>query len=100
MDKKGEDCKDSKKSPKIKPLVVEEVEKDEINVGEERENDETEALLPPRRGGLSKNLGKPKRSVRWNDRDGNKLAEVLEFQPSDASESDDEDSDSCLCVIM
>lgn len=81
MDTKGEDCKDTKKTTKIKPLVAEELENNEIKGGEEGKSDETEALLPPRRGGLSKKPGKPKRRVQWNDRDGNNLAEVLVFQP-------------------
>ncbi|MCE3215261.1 hypothetical protein HAX54_001507 [Datura stramonium] len=53
-----------------------------------------------RKGGLSKKTAKPKRKVQWNDINGNKLTEVLEFQPSDASDSDDDESDSCICIIM
>ncbi|XP_019228296.1 PREDICTED: uncharacterized protein LOC109209480 [Nicotiana attenuata] len=65
------------------------------------EDDETKALLLPcKKGGLSKDKGKPKRKVQWNDTNGNKLAEVLEFQPSDVSDSDDDESDSCICRIM
>lgn len=46
------------------------------------EDDESKALLLPcKKGGLSKNKGKPKRKVQWNDTNGNKLTEVLEFQP-------------------
>ncbi|CAA6666476.1 unnamed protein product [Spirodela intermedia] len=42
-----------------------------------------------------------KRKVRWNDRHGNKLAEVLEFQPSDNSDSEADDyGDSCICAVM
>uniref|UniRef100_A0A1D1YUE1 Putative cyclic nucleotide-gated ion channel 9 n=1 Tax=Anthurium amnicola TaxID=1678845 RepID=A0A1D1YUE1_9ARAE len=42
-----------------------------------------------------------RRKVQWNDRHGNKLVEVLEFQPSDSSDSDEDDfADSCVCAIM
>lgn len=82
-----------------KPLVSVESEKVELN-GETEKDNETESLLPSRRGGLSKKSGKPRLKVQWNDKNGNKLAEVLEFQPSDDSDSDDEDSDSCACAIM
>lgn len=70
-----------------------------LNGGKD-EDDESKALLPSRKGGLSKKIAKPKRKVQWNDTNGNKLTEVLEFEPSDASDSDDDDSDSCICRIM
>ncbi|XP_073135099.1 uncharacterized protein [Henckelia pumila] len=63
-------------------------------------DDDSQSLLPSKKGGLLKKSGKPKRKVQWLDRDGSKLAEILEFQPSDVSDSDEEDSDSCLCRIM
>ncbi|PWA93674.1 hypothetical protein CTI12_AA068360 [Artemisia annua] len=51
--------------------------------------------------GLSKKKsGKKQRKVQWNDRNGHKLTEVLEYQPSDVSDSEDEESDACLCIIM
>ncbi|XVF62798.1 hypothetical protein PTKIN_Ptkin09bG0037200 [Pterospermum kingtungense] len=61
---------------------------------------ESNSLLPPKNGGMSRNLDKTRRKVQWNDNHGNKLAEILEFEPSDVSDSDDEDSDSCMCIIM
>ncbi|KAH6768437.1 hypothetical protein C2S51_013773 [Perilla frutescens var. frutescens] len=64
------------------------------------ESDESKALLPSINGGLSKNSDKPKRKVHWMDKNGDKLAEILEFQPSDVSDSEDDDSDSCICRIM
>ncbi|XP_047311481.1 uncharacterized protein LOC124914900 [Impatiens glandulifera] len=79
-------------------IVVSEtnVERDEDNM--------TAALLPARKGGLSssssKKSVKPKRKVQWNDTNGNKLAEVKVFQPSDDSDSEEEDSDNCMCTIM
>lgn len=52
------------------------------NGGVEREGDEeSDALLSPRRGGMSKRPRSVRRKVQWNDRNGNKLFEVLEFQP-------------------
>ncbi|KAL6971243.1 hypothetical protein U1Q18_030924 [Sarracenia purpurea var. burkii] len=101
MEKNGKDCNNVKKSSKSKPLVSVESEKVELNEGDE--DNETKSLLPPPttpRGGLMKKSAKPRRKVQWNDRNGNKLAEVLEFQPSDVSESDDESTDSCICSIL
>ncbi|PRQ36726.1 hypothetical protein RchiOBHm_Chr4g0394791 [Rosa chinensis] len=64
------------------------------------EDSESNSLLPPRKGGMSRKTNKTRRKVQWNDRNGNKLVEVLEYEPSDVSDSDDEDADSCICVIM
>ncbi|XVE81910.1 hypothetical protein DITRI_Ditri15bG0104200 [Diplodiscus trichospermus] len=61
---------------------------------------ESNSLLPPKKGGMSRKPEKTRRNVQWNDKNGNKLAEILEFEPSDVSDSDDEDSDSCMCIIM
>ncbi|KAJ0624005.1 putative light-harvesting complex-like protein OHP2 [Helianthus annuus] len=67
----------------------------------EDEDDESKKLLLPKKGGLSKKKsGNKHRKVQWNDRNGYKLAEVLEYQPSDVSDSEDEDEDSCICNIM
>ncbi|XP_047319285.1 uncharacterized protein LOC124922607 [Impatiens glandulifera] len=74
---------------------------DSNSIGDRDDEDNvTEALLPARKGGLSKKSGKPNRKVQWNDINGNKLAEVKEFQPSDDSDSDEDDSDYCMCTIM
>nr|XP_043611337.1 uncharacterized protein LOC122582966 [Erigeron canadensis] len=67
----------------------------------EDEVDESKKLLLPKKGGLSKKKsGKKQRKVQWNDRNGSKLTEVLEYQPSDVSDSEDEESDACICIIM
>uniref|UniRef100_A0A6N2N4R9 Uncharacterized protein n=4 Tax=Salix TaxID=40685 RepID=A0A6N2N4R9_SALVM len=42
---------------------------------------EFKALLPPRKGGMSRTSDKVRRKVQWNDNNGNKLVEVLEFEP-------------------
>ncbi|KAI4318151.1 hypothetical protein L6164_025955 [Bauhinia variegata] len=69
-------------------------------VNGEYDND-SNSLLPPRRGGMSRNSDNTRRKVQWNDKNGNKLAEVLEFEPSDVSDSEEEDNeDSCICTIM
>ncbi|KAH7669753.1 ssDNA-binding transcriptional regulator domain-containing protein [Dioscorea alata] len=47
-------------------------------------------------GERPKSLG---RKVTWNDVNGNKLVEVLEFYPSDTSDSEDEQDD-CVCTII
>ncbi|KAF5202275.1 Heterogeneous nuclear ribonucleoprotein [Thalictrum thalictroides] len=65
---------------------------------EEEEDEELKTLLSPPRGGMSKNPKKARQKVQWNDRTGNKLVEILEFQPSDASDTDDDDLDSCICT--
>ncbi|KAI3511469.1 hypothetical protein L1887_18623 [Cichorium endivia] len=74
----------------------------EMNGGkvEEDEEDETKKLLLPKKGGLSKKSGNKHRKVQWNDRHGYDLTEVLEYQPSEASDSEDDDSDACICNIM
>lgn len=48
---------------------------------EENEEHESKKLLLPKQGGLSKKSGKKHRKVQWNDRNGHKLTEVLEYQP-------------------
>ncbi|KAI8009298.1 hypothetical protein LOK49_LG06G02607 [Camellia lanceoleosa] len=55
-----------------KPLVSVESEKVELN-GETEKDNETESLLPSRRGGLSKKSGKPRLKVQWNDKMGTSL---------------------------
>lgn len=73
--------------------------KDEEQSDGEEESD-SNSLLPPRTGGMSRKSDKIRRKVQWNDRNGNKLAEIKEFEPSEVGDSDDEDSDSCVCTIM
>nr|GMD59787.1 hypothetical protein TEA_028947 [Ipomoea batatas] len=58
-----------------------ESQKDVLN-GEKEDEDESKSLLPSKRGGLLKKPVNPKLKVQWNDRNGDKLAEILEFQPS------------------
>lgn len=45
------------------------------------EDSESHSLLPPRRGGMSRKSDKIRRKVQWNDKNGNNLVEVLEFEP-------------------
>nr|KYP56598.1 hypothetical protein KK1_002842 [Cajanus cajan] len=66
-----------KHKPVVASLGGEKVE-DHVN-GED--DSDSNALLPPRRGGMSRNCDKTRRKVQWNDRNGNKLAEVLEYEP-------------------
>ncbi|KAK8571933.1 hypothetical protein V6N12_028001 [Hibiscus sabdariffa] len=54
---------------------------------------ESNALLVPKRGGMSRKSDKTRRNVQWNDRNGNKLVEIMEFEPSDVSDSDGDDDD-------
>ena len=57
----------------------------DIEKVEERANgdddSESNSLLPPRKGGMSRKTNKTRRKVQWNDRNGNKLVEVLEYEP-------------------
>ncbi|KAJ8763959.1 hypothetical protein K2173_003741 [Erythroxylum novogranatense] len=46
------------------------------------DDSESNSLLPPRRGGMSRNSDKVRRKVQWNDKNGHKLVEVVEFEPS------------------
>ncbi|XP_019433865.1 PREDICTED: uncharacterized protein LOC109340597 [Lupinus angustifolius] len=87
-----------------KTLVVgsslndEKVEESHAN-GEEDDNDYN-SLLPLRKGGMTRKSDKTRRKVQWNDKNGNNLAEVLIYEPSDVSDSEDEDPDSCICAVM
>ncbi|CAA7403266.1 unnamed protein product [Spirodela intermedia] len=90
-------CKGAKDAPTC-PVVEGVVD------GEESGDQESRPLLAASRRvavmakGSQRNA---KRKVRWNDRHGNKLAEVLEFQPSDNSDSEADDyGDSCICAVM
>ncbi|CAN6977406.1 unnamed protein product [Brassica oleracea var. botrytis] len=68
---------------------------------EEEEESESQCLLPPpRKGGMSTSSDKIKRTVQWTDNKGDNLAEVLVYEPSEVSDSDDDDSDACICTIM
>ncbi|KAI0523500.1 hypothetical protein KFK09_005895 [Dendrobium nobile] len=75
------------------------ISKDGEDKGEE-ECRETSSLLSPslKKGGIQ---GRRQRSrskkVQWNDRNGNKLVEILEFQPSESDE--DEYEEYCICTI-
>ncbi|CAK8572011.1 unnamed protein product [Lathyrus sativus] len=73
---------------------------DEDHVNGKNDSDSNDLLTLPRKGGMSRKLNKSKTSkrVQWNDMIGNKLVEVLEYEPSD--DSDSEDDDSCICSIM
>ncbi|KAA8548866.1 hypothetical protein F0562_000550 [Nyssa sinensis] len=99
MDKNGADRNSGKNSGKSKPVGCLNSQKVGLD-GDGEVDNESKSLLPARKGGIERKSEKPRRKVQWNDKNGNKLAEVLEFQPSDVSDSDDEDSDSCMCTIM
>ncbi|KAH7573179.1 hypothetical protein JRO89_XS03G0084400 [Xanthoceras sorbifolium] len=80
MEKVHVDVKDVNGSKK-ELLESEDSEKlDDQTDGEEYS--ESNSLLPPRKGGMSRKSDKDRRKVQWNDRNGNKLVEVLEFEPS------------------
>ncbi|KAL0844232.1 hypothetical protein Bca101_017478 [Brassica carinata] len=84
----------------IVSLKSSEVE-DQVCEEEEEEESESQCLLPPpRKGGMSTSSDKIKRTVQWNDNKGDNLAEVLVYEPSEVSDSDEDDSDSCICTIM
>lgn len=93
------DAKDATNGCKTEKSETTDSQRVEENVNGD-EDSESNSLLPPRRGGMSRKTNKTRRKVQWNDKNGNKLVEVLEFEPSDVSDSDDEDADSCICIIM
>ncbi|WJX17238.1 hypothetical protein P8452_07173 [Trifolium repens] len=64
------------------------------------DDSDSNSLLPPRRGCMSRNCDKTRMKVQWNDKNGNKLAEVLEYEPSDVSDSEDDEDSDCICTIM
>ncbi|KAG6515487.1 hypothetical protein ZIOFF_025901 [Zingiber officinale] len=71
--------------------------------GKEATEAEKESLLDSEEKGVAVVADRKKRvarKVQWNDRKGNDLVEILEFEPSDSSDSEDEYLDSCLCTIM
>lgn len=77
MDTRAKDsngCKDS-------PLGSVDTKVEKLLNGQRDEDSDCNSLLPPRRGGMSRQSDKVRRNVQWNDNNGNKLAEVLEFEP-------------------
>ncbi|XP_038704319.1 uncharacterized protein LOC120000345 isoform X1 [Tripterygium wilfordii] len=80
MDASHKDLKDVN-GCKIKPVANIDSQKVEDHSYTE-EDSESNSLLPPRKGGMSRKSDKMPRKVQWNDRNGNKLVEVLEFEPS------------------
>ncbi|CAN6834443.1 unnamed protein product [Brassica oleracea] len=94
--KEGNGCESSNNKAIVVSLKSSEVEEEE-----EEEESESQCLLPPpRKGGMSRSTDKIKRTVQWNDNKGDNLAEVLVYEPSEVSDADEDDSDSCLCTIM
>ncbi|EEF34047.1 conserved hypothetical protein [Ricinus communis] len=65
-----------------KPLMTVDSEKVENHSDDREDYSESNTLLPPRTGGMSRNPERVRRKVQWNDNNGNKLAEVLVFEPS------------------
>ncbi|XP_020079699.1 uncharacterized protein LOC109703496 isoform X1 [Ananas comosus] len=65
-------------------------------VDKEEDEEETNMLLRTTvNGGIVEGKGpkSSRRKVQWNDLNGNKLVEVLEFQPSDSSDSEEDFGD-------
>ncbi|CAL0316735.1 unnamed protein product [Lupinus luteus] len=88
-----------------KPMaVVASLEASKVEDHANGEDDsDSKSLLPPRIGGMSRKSDNSKthrKKVQWNDKNGKKLVEVLEYEPSDVSDSENEDEDSCMCTIM
>ncbi|CAN6825793.1 unnamed protein product [Brassica oleracea var. botrytis] len=97
-DKEANGCENGNKDAVVVSLKSSQPE-DQISEEEEEES-ESQCLLPPRKGGMSRSTDKIKRTVQWNDIKGDNLAEVLVYEPSEVSDTDDDDSDSCICTIM
>lgn len=56
-------------------------EKVENHADDREDYSDSNTLLPPRRGGMSRSPKRVRRKVQWNDNNGNKLTEVLIFEP-------------------
>lgn len=76
------------------------VSKDETDKREEEDGETISLLLPSlKKGGMKgRRQSSRRKKVQWNDRNGDKLVEVLEFQPSESDEDDYEDY--CICTIL
>ncbi|VVB07257.1 unnamed protein product [Arabis nemorensis] len=72
--KEANGCESSKAIVSLKSSEIE----DQIS---EEEESESQCLLPPRKGGMSRSTDKIKRTVQWNDNKGDNLAEVLVYEP-------------------
>ncbi|XP_057959987.1 uncharacterized protein LOC131152246 isoform X2 [Malania oleifera] len=92
------DVRDSN-SRKVKPLASLDAQRVELQKEEEGDN-ESDALLPPRRDGMLRRSEKTPRKVQWNDKIGNKLVEVLEFQPRLHSISNPAENVYCMTAVM
>ncbi|KAM7258441.1 hypothetical protein ACFE04_014182 [Oxalis oulophora] len=90
-------CKSAK--PITNGVLVSQNFEDQSDLNGEDDNEST-SLLPKRKGGISRKSNSIKRNVQWNDNNGNKLTEVLVYEPSEVSDSDDEESDACMCIVM
>ena len=69
MDTNGKDCNSDKSGGKIEAVTIGDSEYVQLN-GQREEEDESTALLQPRRGGLSKKSKNPSLKVQWKDRNG------------------------------
>ncbi|KAG1361490.1 hypothetical protein COCNU_09G009530 [Cocos nucifera] len=76
-----------------KSSVFVDSKRDRVDKGVGEDGETNSLLRPVTNGGLGgKTQKSSRRKVQWNDRNGNKLVEVLEFQPSDSSDSEDDSS--------
>ncbi|KAG4997830.1 hypothetical protein JHK82_028602 [Glycine max] len=64
-------------------LTVASLEGRKVEDRNKEDDSDSNSLLPLRKGGISRKSDKTyrKRKVQWNDRIGNKLVEVLEYEP-------------------
>ncbi|CAN0904828.1 hypothetical protein LINGRAHAP2_LOCUS23322 [Linum grandiflorum] len=78
----GEDDKEAN-GCNTKPLICKDSDQveNQVNDGEDEDESESKSLLTPRKGGMSTKSHKPGRKVQWNDNNGHKLVEILEFEP-------------------
>lgn len=79
MDKAGSDANGCKNNTFIK--FKDEKVVDQIDEEDDSPSSESKSLLPQRKGGISRGVDKTRRKVQWNDSNGNKLVEVLEYIP-------------------
>ncbi|KAL5198152.1 hypothetical protein ABZP36_001664, partial [Zizania latifolia] len=87
-----------------KPPQVQKIEAATADSDDEEGSKEVMVEVPPKSSLKKANCVDSKNvvkgNVKWMDFLGKDLTEVKEFEPSESGDSDDEDSDTCICVIQ
>ncbi|KAL6647907.1 hypothetical protein ACP70R_015344 [Stipagrostis hirtigluma subsp. patula] len=93
----------------VKPPLVQKIEAAAAAAaaagGKEEDGTEVPVLVAPksclkRANCVDNSKSVVKANVRWMDMLGKDLTQVKEFEPSESGDSDDEDGNTCTCVIQ